>query len=149
LKLFPKAETQFEIQLIPPDNSIRTRHDMGWTQLMERLKIIAEAGDPGPNPGCPGGTPRFSSFQPQVKTMRHDRISSRYSPRSGLASMKISLMRGSLSATAAFYLLFDFRLQAVQLHIPKLIEEFTNTVGEAEKPRNKIANFANEAEQDP
>jgi len=41
---------------LPPDSNIRTRHDMGWTQLLDRLRIIAQGGDPGPNPGCPQRT---------------------------------------------------------------------------------------------
>jgi uncharacterized protein YndB with AHSA1/START domain len=36
-----------------PAGDVRPMHDAGWNQLLERLRIVAEGGDPGPNPGCP------------------------------------------------------------------------------------------------
>jgi len=35
-----------------PGGAVRPMHDAGWNQLLERLRIAAAGGDPGPNPGC-------------------------------------------------------------------------------------------------
>jgi uncharacterized protein YndB with AHSA1/START domain len=63
----PPGSTVVEIELVAkgdgtlvrlthrdlPGGAVRPMHDAGWNQMLERLRIVAEGGDPGPNPGCP------------------------------------------------------------------------------------------------
>lgn len=38
---------------LPSAGEIRPMHNAGWIQMLDRARIVAEGGDPGPNPGCP------------------------------------------------------------------------------------------------
>ena len=38
---------------LPAAGDVLPMHDAGWNQMLDRLRIVAEGGDPGPNPGCP------------------------------------------------------------------------------------------------
>lgn len=49
-----------------PGGAVRPMHDAGWDQLLDRLRIVAEGGDPGPNPGCP--TDRVAPVLREAKT---------------------------------------------------------------------------------
>jgi uncharacterized protein YndB with AHSA1/START domain len=46
---------------LPDDGDARRTHDFGWTHHLGRLKVVAEGGDPGPDPcwlPAPPDTPR-------------------------------------------------------------------------------------------
>jgi len=38
---------------LPDVGEVGPMHEAGWIQMLDRLKIVTEGGDPGPNPGCP------------------------------------------------------------------------------------------------